>query len=117
MKLIDNEKIKSLSTDLESGMIEFMKLGETAYSQSDVEACMKIVAHYLDELDKTASNDDAMKLVETTVMALNQLNEKCDHEMIETDQREDLAEIIIHAAHLKGFNEEEDDITEDWREW
>jgi len=37
--------------------------------------------------------------------------------MIETEQREDLAEIIILAGNLKGFNSKDEDITEEWRDW
>lgn len=58
-----------------------------------------------------------MKIVKKTVLALNALNEKCEYELIETEQREDIAEIIILAGYLKGFNDRDDDITEEWREW
>jgi hypothetical protein len=48
---------------------------------------------------------------------LNDLNAGCDHNLIETDQREDIAEIIIIAGNDKGYNELTEDITEEWREW
>ena len=52
-----------------------------------------------------------------TVILLNEINEKCEYELIETEQREDIAEIIILSGSLKGFNTRDDDITEEWREW
>ena len=58
-----------------------------------------------------------MKVVEKTVLALNELNEPCDEELIETGQREDIAEIIILAGNLTGYNSLDEDITEEWREW
>ena len=58
-----------------------------------------------------------MKVVEKTVLALNELNEPCDKELIETGQREDIAEIIILAGNLTGYNSLDEDITGEWREW
>ena len=78
---------------------------------------MSIISDYLSQMDKTDNKVSAMKIVEQTVLSLNDLNEKCEYEIIETDQREDIAEIIILAGSLKGFNSREEDITEEWREW
>lgn len=77
---------------------------------------MKLIKDYLGQLENVDSKDEAMKIVEKTVLALNDLNEKCEYELIETDQREDIAEIIILAGNPKGFNSRDEDITEDWRE-
>ena len=55
--------------------------------------------------------------VKMTVLRLNKLNEKCDFQLIETGEREQIAEIIISAGNLKGYNSLDDDITEEWREW
>lgn len=60
---------------------------------------------------------NGMKSVKNVVLGLNDLNEKCGHELIETDQREQIADIIILAGHLKNYNTRNEDITEDWREW
>jgi len=113
--MTDNQEIKDLCKSLEDSMLDYME--HASYTKSDVDECMTIVKTYLDKMNGLSSRDEGMKLVETTVKAINQLNERCDHEMIETDQREDLAEIIIVAANLKGFNPDGEDITEEWREW
>ena len=78
---------------------------------------MNLISDYLNKVENASSKEEAMKIVEKTVLALNGLNEKCEYELIETDQREDIAEILILAGNLKGFNSRDEDITEDWREW
>ena len=77
---------------------------------------MNLLDDYLRELLDANSREEGMKIVKKTVLALNELNENCGGELIETDQREDIAEIIIVAGNLKGFNGLDEDITEEWRE-
>jgi hypothetical protein len=48
---------------------------------------------------------------------LNLLNEHCSHELIETYQRDCIAELINLAATEKGFNNKNKDLTEKWRKW
>lgn len=50
------------------------------------------------------------------VLKLNKLKEKCGGSIIETDQREDLCQIILVAARRAGLKTEED-MTEEGREW
>ena len=47
---------------------------------------------------------------------MNVLNEKCEYELIETDQREDICKFIITAVNVAGLKTDED-VTEEWREW
>lgn len=117
MSLAKNQEIIEISKMLKEGMIDFIEPGETSYTEADVEKCMSILAEYLSKIESSEAKADAMKIVEETVLALNKLNESCEHELIETDQREDIAEIIIIAGSLKGFNTRDEDITEEWRDW
>ena len=55
--------------------------------------------------------------MKATVLKLNKLNEKAGYELIETDQREDICKYIIRAGALLGFNGEDEDVTEEWRDW
>ncbi|PPK87170.1 hypothetical protein CLV84_0105 [Neolewinella xylanilytica] len=112
-----NPEIKEIQARLERGMIDYIKAAQPAYDRSDVVNCMQLITVYLDEIEQAESREQAMNLVKRTVLSLNDLNEKCEDELIETDQREDIAEIIILAAHLKGFNASDEDITEEWRAW
>jgi hypothetical protein len=117
MNLTENIEIKKIIESLKTGMIEYIEPGETEYTEKDVEKCMKLIDTFLTELAQTENKENGMKVVEKVVLKLNELNEKCEYELIETDQREELAEIIIMAGNLKGYNEKDEDITEEWREW
>jgi hypothetical protein len=47
---------------------------------------------------------------------LNKLNEKWDYELIETDQRELIVEMIFDLANSQNIDIE-DDFTLEYREW
>ena len=117
MDLTENTEIKKIIESLKTGMIDYIEPGETEYSEKDVEKCMQFIDTFLSELAQTSTKENGMKVVEAIVLKLNELNEKCEFELIETDQREQLTEIIILAGNLKGYNEKDEDITEEWREW
>lgn len=117
MSFSEHPKIKEILPRLKGDMIDFIVPGDTGYSEKEVETCMQLISDYLQAMEASTSKEEGMKVVEKTVLALNELNEASDYELIETGQREDIAEIIIMAGSLKGYNEEDDDITEDWREW
>jgi hypothetical protein len=111
-------EIKLMIDRLKEGMLGFIEGDDEApYTTVDVDKSVDIITKYLDGINKTSNKDDAMKIVEKTVLSLNELNEQCDFALIETDQREDICEIIIQAGHSKGYNELSEDITEEWRKW
>lgn len=117
MNLKENTEIKKISESLKTGMIEYIEPGETEYTATDVEKCIELINNFLDKISESNSKKNGMILVKNIVLSLNDLNENCEHELIETDQREQLAEIIILAGYLKRYNGRYEDITEDWREW
>ncbi len=117
MNLLEHVEIKEIIKRLESGMLDYMTTGMAGYTKTDVEKCMKIISDYLLAMGHATSKDEGMSIVKEPVLSLNQLNESSGENLIETDQREDIAEIIILAGSLKGFNERREDITEAWREW
>ncbi len=61
-------------------------------------------------------HDQILAAAKQAVLNLNALNKECGGRLIETDQREDLCELILVAAKLAGL-ESDEDITEEWREW
>lgn len=78
-----------------------------------------LLDEYIDTLIKIKEPKNSaqiLKCVESVVEKLNKLNEKCDFDLIETDQREELVPYIIDAAKLAGLVTA-GDITEKWREW
>jgi hypothetical protein len=117
MNLKENAEIKKTYERLSIGMTDFIQSGETEYTESDVEKCMSLIDNFLNEISKSDSKEVGILSVRKVVLELNELNEKCEYGLIETDQREQIADIIILAGYLKGYNGRNEDITEEWREW
>lgn len=118
--------ISELKQRLLDGMIEFMGGDpdepddgfDCGYTTEDVDHCSSIVDAYLHDVAaaNSASESDILLLVKDVVLKINELNANCGHGLIETDQREDLCEIILVAAQQNGLTTT-DDVTEEWREW
>ncbi|CAL2086015.1 hypothetical protein T190611E02C_20545 [Tenacibaculum sp. 190524A05c] len=117
MDLKENKEIREILENVKIGMVEYIEPGETEYTESDVEKCISLMDNFLSEIFNSDSRENGMQSVKKVVIELNKLNEACEYELIETDQREQLAEIIIIAGSLKGYNDKNEDITEEWREW
>lgn len=101
-------------------MISFMEdWDDCDYTTDDVEACKFLIFTYLDALAAMSepSDEAIMEQVKTLVLALNDLNEKADYSLIETEAREAIWEVIQTSAVECGLKEYGDDITEEWREW
>jgi hypothetical protein len=122
-------KIKKATID---GMVSYMKYGgaeneddpdfdpdfDAGYRQVHINRCAKIIEEFLASLDSVEKKNEAiLKVVKKAVVKLNRLNEQCDGCLIETDQREQLCELIISAAKRVGLVSTVYDITEEWRDW
>lgn len=123
----------ALKNDIIKDITEYMKYGgaedendpgydagfEAGYTLDHIDKCDAVLTAFLSSLQEIAVSESESKIMEavkTVVLALNELNAECDGNMIETDQREQLCELIISAANEAGLKTEED-ITEEWREW
>jgi hypothetical protein len=116
-KSTGNKQLDSLILDLKKNMEDYMHENDPSYTQDDVNLCIATLSDYVIKVFATGSKGEGMKIVKSTVLKLNDLNEKCDFSLIETNEREQIAEIIISAGHEKGYNAVDEDITEEWREW
>ncbi len=89
------------------------------FTNEDIEKCGEILCGYLDSLVALTSptNEQIMECVKNAVLALNKLNEDTDYSMIETEERENIWELIQTGAVECGLQNPADDITEEWREW
>ena len=114
--LLGDRLILGAIQSLSSGMIDYLQDTNT-YTKKDVEECTNIVYTFLGAAEFAMDKGEFLKTVEISVKKLNRLNEKCQYQLIETDQREEIAGIMIRAGFLKGFNGEDEDVTEEWREW
>lgn len=120
---METEPMNALKADLLEGMRDYMESvaedgGDAGYSEDDIGKCDSILTVFIDKTQSAGSGDteSVIGIVKETVLSLNVLNESCGHSLIETDQREQLCELIIQAAADKGVGGGED-ITEEWREW
>lgn len=107
----------SLKSRLLEEMYEFMLEADSNYDESDIETCDEILDQFLSTLADVTDKSAALDLVKQTVFALNSLNEACNGDLIETDQRESICELINRAGAARGFNSDDEDVTERWREW
>ena len=129
-----NSEIHTLKTELIDNITSYMKYGgaedesdpdydpefDAGYEQRHIDRCSEILESYFSALagiDQVNRNEAIMSAVKSAVLALNEVNNECDGNMIETDQREQLCEIIISAANNNGLQSSQYDITEEWRDW
>jgi len=97
---------------------EYIEGDSIGYTLKDIEKCGAILNEYIDDLSESNKDEKLiLKSVKKVVLALNKLNQNCEYELIETDQREDLSQFINETAIVAGLSEFENDITEEWREW
>ena len=109
--------INELKIDLRKSMIDYIKTGDANYNEKDVKKCISIIDKFLIDIKNSKSKKDGLSIVKNTVLQLNNLNKKTNFSLIETMERENIAEIINLAGYEKGYNAKDEDITEQLREW
>ena len=109
--------INELKIDLKKSMIDYIKTGDANYNEKDVKKCISIIDKFLIDIKNSKSKEDGLLIVKNTVLQLNNINKKTNFSLIETMERENIAEIINLAGYEKGYNSKDEDITEQWREW
>ena len=109
--------INELKIDLRKSMIDYIKTGDAEYGEKDVNKCFYIIDNFLIDVKNSKSKKDGLSIVKNTVLQLNNLNKKTNFSLIETMERENIAEIINLAGYEKGYNAKDEDIKEQWREW
>jgi hypothetical protein len=94
--------------------------GETdcGYDETHIDRCEEIVDACLVEVAEVNHGEEAaiLRSVQRAVEAMNALNADSDGNLIETDHREDLCELLADAARESGL-ETDDNPTEEWRAW
>lgn len=111
----------SYEMELKESILEGMRslvedMDEPCYPLERVDQCGRILDAYLPALRDARGQQAILAEVRKTVLALNVLNDECNGALIETEQREELCDLIQHAACEAGL-ETGDDVTEQWREW
>src|SRR5690554_7787336 len=90
---------------LEKSMTEYMDFAEPSYTEKDIEKCKSILIEFIQNIDKTSTREEGLKIVQSTILELNELNKKCDFDLIETNEREQIAGIIIGVGNQKGYKD------------
>ncbi|MCG7497504.1 hypothetical protein MHO82_11570 [Vibrio sp. Of7-15] len=109
--------MKELRKRILDGMLDFIEGEDDAeYTPKDVDTCEKLLLTFSSNIEDGISCSNAMEQVKILVLSLNELNEKCDYSIIETDQREDICEFIFQTLISAGIALDVD-VTEEWRDW
>jgi hypothetical protein len=117
MSIIDNEDLQSLRDSIIEGMLDNMSDSDAGFTKEDVEQCRRILEEHLECLARVQDRESAMICVKTTVLRLNALNERAGGEILAADRQEGVREYIMKAGAILDFNGEDEDVTEEWREW
>lgn len=107
------------------GMTDYMESvreegDDPGYKAGDIKALGKILRSFVEKASEAEDSDTVKALVKAVVLKLNDLNEKCNSSLIETDQREEIVALINEVAADAGYESDDpdnEDITEEWREW
>jgi len=110
--------MKNLLKVIQYDLLDFIEgEEEPSYSSNDVTSCIKLLLEFLSSLDAEEQTiESATTHVRELVLSLNELNDDCQHCLIETAQREDICD-FIQKALIAANIVFDGDITEKWREW
>lgn len=110
--------MKNLLKVIQYDMLDFIEGEEQpGYCADDVTSCIKLLLEFLTAIDSEKQTfESATNHVQALVLALNELNDDCQHSLIETTQREDICEFIQKTLLAAGIALD-GDITQEWREW
>ena len=103
--------INELKIDLKKSMIDYIKTGDANYNEKDVKKYISIIDKFLIDIKNSKSKEDGLLIVKNTVLQLNNINKKTNFSLIETMERENIAEIINIAGYEKGYNAKDEDVT------
>lgn len=98
--------------------------GMEQYSEENCSAAESILDRLITDLNtigEDAPEEQKVKLFQTAVEDLNELNDANDGCLIETGEREDLCELFDQIAIAAGIDPEKygdgDGIASEWRDW
>jgi hypothetical protein len=117
MNLATDQGLRALKASLLEGMRAYMRRAGEPYSEADVQRCSEILDRFEAAISGAVAREDALAHVRETVLDLNALNNTCGGNLIETDQREMICELIIQTTARRGFIAPGEDVTLEWREW
>lgn len=99
---------------------DFDFFDEPSCTRADVMSCGSILENYIDNLatiSQSPTDEAILKLVEKTVKKLNKLNERCEYELIEATQSDDICDLIHNAAVDAGLCDIPESVADEWRDF
>lgn len=108
--------MKTLLKSIQYGMLDCIEgEDEPEYAPEDVTACITLLLEFLTEIEfETQTQERAKSHIKDLVISLNDLNTKCDGNLIESDQCEEICEFI--SKTIANANVElSEDFTKEWR--
>jgi hypothetical protein len=123
--VVSRQSFRSIRKRLLDGMMSHMKASEDpgygytcGYRLKHIDRCVAIIDAFHSELfiKPNPTPQRITDSVHRAVLKLNKLNAACNGALIETDQREDLCQLLLVAARKAGLKIT-GDITEPWRNW
>jgi hypothetical protein len=126
--IIEQTTTKAMSDlELVRGSLDIMSWTEKrkeGLSQYTKKNCMKaesIILSLIDELEKVGQSDYEKKedLIRQSVLELNKFNDNLNGCFIETEEREELSDLLDNIADAVGLNVQDyqDGIAGRWRNW
>lgn len=113
----ENKQLKELLDQVIAAMTECMQEESVRYKIRDIKKCAEIMHVFLEEISATNDKSAGMTVIKNTIEPINQLHKSSRKQLIGTMEREDLCEIINTACVMKGYANEKEDVTQEWREW
>jgi len=87
-----------------------------SYTSADVSACVTNLLDFMAAIESEIQTETSAKEhVATLLFSLNDLNESCDDDLIDNNQREDIVEFIEKALSAANITLPGGDITAQWR--
>lgn len=117
LQLKTHRQLQPIYQALLENMLDNLNEPGASYKAQDVRSCEVILDDYLKAVAATKDEHAYLNKVKETVLRLNDLNQKARNSLIETMEREMIADYIIKSGQQMGFNQTNEDITEPWREW
>ncbi len=122
MQVETNDYVE-LKSEILDGMRSYMEDlaqdgADAGYRERDIDDCERIIDRFLDAAQAASGAPARVQTaLRQAVLALNALNVRCGHTLIETEQRESLCELLLGAAEAAGLDCQGRDPTEAWRDW
>ncbi len=95
-------------------------IDEACCTSTDIDTCANILENYIGNLttvSKDPSDELIVELVEKTVKKLNRLNEKCEYELIDETQGDDICEFLHNAAVDAGLSQYSENVADAFRDF